>query len=82
MGSEMCIRDRFKISSAYGLIIASDGGPIEVKINTGDGYRVIYNRPAGDSVATYESDAFVASDLSIAVEATASVSWKLLIVTR
>ena len=81
-GEGSSISQEFKISSAYGLIIASDGGPIEVKINTGDGYRVIYNRPAGDSVATYESDAFVASDLSIAVEATASVSWKLLIVTR
>ena len=81
-GEGTSVSRRFEISTAYRLIIASDGGPVEIEINTGDGPRLIYNRPAGEGVATYESDAFVASDLSIAVEATSSVSWKLLIVAQ
>ena len=81
-GEGTSVSRRFEISTAYRLIIASDGGPVEIEINTGDGPRVIYNRPTGEGVATYESDAFVASDLSIAVEATSSVSWKLLIVAQ
>ena len=73
---------QLELSSAYGVIVASDGGPIEIGIDTGEGPRVIYNRPPGDGIATYESDAFVASDASVAVQAASSVSWKVVIVAR
>ena len=81
-GEGSSVSQQLEISSAYGVIVASDGGPIEIGINTGEGPRVIYNRPPGDGIATYESDAFVASDASVAVQAASSVSWKVVIVAR
>jgi len=41
---------------------------------------VIYNRPPGDGIATYESGALGASEVSIAIDADSSVSWRLVIV--
>ena len=81
-GEGSSVSQQFEISSAYSVIVASDGGPIEIEIDTGEGPRVIYNRPPGDKIATYESDAFGASDVSVAIQAGTSVSWKLLIVAR
>ncbi|MEC7426953.1 MAG: hypothetical protein VX846_03995 [Actinomycetota bacterium] len=71
---------RFETAAGFSLIIASDGGPLEIEVNTGEGPRVIYNRPPGDGISTYESDTFVTSEVSITIDAASSVSWKLVIV--
>ena len=81
-GEGSSVSQRFETAAGFSLIIASDSGPLEIEINTGEGPRVIYNRPPGDGIATYESDAFVSSEVSVVVEAASSVSWKLLIVAR
>ena len=71
---------RFETPAGFSLVIASDGGPLEIEVNTGEGPRVIYNRPPGNGIATYESGALNASEVSIAIDAASSVSWRLVIV--
>ena len=79
-GEGSSVSQRFETAASFSLIVASDGGPLEIEVNTGEGPRVIYNRPPGDGISTYESDAFVTSEVSITIDAASSVSWKLVIV--
>ena len=78
-GEGSSVSQRFETPAGFSLIIASDGGPLEIEVNTGEGARVIYNRPPGDGISTYESDPFVASEVSITIDAASSVSWELVI---
>ena len=79
-GEGSSVSQRFETPAGFSLIIASDGGPLEIEVNTGEGARVIYNRPPGDGISLYGSDAFGASAVSITIDAASSVSWKLVIV--
>lgn len=79
-GAGSSLTQRFETQAGFSLVIASDGGPLEIEVNTGEGPRVIYNRPPGDGIATYESGALDASEVSIAIDADSSVSWRLVIV--
>ena len=79
-GAGSSLTQRFETPAGFSLVIASDGGPLEIEVNTGEGPRVIYNRPPGDGIATYESGALDASEVSIAIDAASSVSWRLVIV--
>ena len=79
-GAGSSLTQRFETQAGFSLVIASDGGPLEIEVNTGEGPRVIYNRPPGDGIATYESGALGASEVSIAIDADSSVSWRLVIV--
>ena len=79
-GKGSSVSQQFETAAGFSLIVASDGGPLEIEVNTGGGPRVIYNRPPGDGISTYESDVFFASEVSIAIDTASSVSWKLVIV--
>ena len=79
-GEGSSVSQRFETAAGFSLIIASDGGPLEIEVDTGGGPRVIYNRPPGDGISIYGSDAFGASEVSITIDAASSVSWKLVIV--
>ena len=79
-GAGSSLTQRFETPAGFSLVIASDGGPLEIEVNTGEGPRVIYNRPPGNGIATYESGALNASEVSIAIDAASSVSWRLVIV--
>jgi len=81
-GKGSSLSQQFESPSSYGVVVASDGGPIAIELDTGEGLRMIYNRPHGDGIATYESETFVASEASFVIQAAPSVAWKLLILTR
>ena len=73
--------ESFDAVDNYALVIASDGGPIKVTVDDGSGERSIYERPESSGISTYETSALGAGNISVTVEATEQVGWRIVAIT-
>ena len=65
----------------YALVITSDSGPIEVSVDDGSGERSIYDRPESSGIGTYETASLGTGNISVVVEATEQVGWRIVAIT-
>jgi len=79
-GNGTSVLDPLNFKGQYSLIIASDSGPLKVSLENDNESRLIYDRPEGNGVGTYETSASSLEGISVAIDASDSVSWILLVV--
>ena len=72
--------ESFDAVDNYALVIASDSGPIKVTVDDGSGERSIYHRPESSGISTYETSALGTGNISVTVEATEQVGWRIVVI--
>ena len=76
----------FVADQPYLLVIATDGGPIEISIKNGGEMRSVFSRPSGQGVAKYEFLSEEPGNIEISVKADcydcsrADVNWEIVVV--
>ena len=80
-GSGSLELESFDAVTDYALVIASDGGPIKVSVDDGSGERSIYERPESSGTGIYETASLDMGNVSVVVEATGQVGWRIVAVT-
>ena len=62
------------------LAVVSDGGPIDVFVNDGNGLRGIYSRLASSGINTYETSLLDPGTIRVSVEASEEIGWRIVAV--
>ena len=79
-GSGSAELESFSASGDYALVIAADGGPIEVMLKDDNSERGLYSRPESSGVTTYLTPSLGNGTASVAVEADEQVDWRIVVV--
>jgi len=74
------VLSQFYADLPYLIVIAADGGPVEVSIDDGSGSRGVYSRPSSSGVSTYETGTLEPGQIEISVQADENVSWQIVAV--
>jgi hypothetical protein len=72
--------ESFDATSTYVLAVVSDGGPIDVFVNDGNGLRGIYSRLASSGINTYETSLLDPGTIRVSVEASEEIGWRIVAV--
>ena len=73
--------ESFDAVDDYALVIAFDGGPIKVSVDDGSGERGIFDRSESSGMGTYETASLGTGNISVVVEATEQVGWRIVAIT-
>ena len=79
-GNGFSVLNSFDSEGQYSLIIASDSGPLKVSLKNDSESRLVYDRPEGNGVGTYETNASNLEEISIIIDAVDSVFWVVLLI--
>ena len=75
------VLSQFYAEGPYLIVIAADGGPIEVSVEDGSGPRGVFSRPSNSSgVSTYETNTLDPGQIEISVQADEDISWQIVVV--
>lgn len=75
------VLSKFYAEGPYLIVIAADGGPIEVSVEDGSGPRGVFSRPSSSSgVSTYETNTLDPGQIEISVQADEDISWQIVAV--
>ena len=85
-GSGSQVLSPFVAGQPYFLVIATDGGPIEISVKNGRDVRIVYSRPSGLGVTNYEFLGEEPGNIEISVKADchdcsrADLNWEIIAV--
>ena len=79
-GNGSSVLSSFDFKGQHSLIIASDSGPLKLSLKSDSESRLVYDRPEGNGVGTYETSASDLEGISIILDADDSVFWIILLV--
>jgi len=76
-GTGSLILSTFQANEPYILAIAVTGGPITIWVDNGSGERIIYSKPSGNGIATYETTKMDSGQIKVSVKTSENISWQI-----